>query len=115
MDAWRDRRHTMVELHLYVEGGGDSKVLRTACRRGFSEFLAKAGLKGHMLRIVACGGRRQTYDDFRTAMKQGHYAVMLLVDSEDPVAVASPWMHLLQRRAIYGRRLTAPAMRIAIS
>ena len=49
----------MVELHLYVEGGGDSKVLRTACRRGFSEFLAKAGLQGHMPRIVACGGRSQ--------------------------------------------------------
>jgi len=89
----------VVELHLYVEGGGDSKLLRTACRRGFSEFLAKAGLKGHMPRIVACGGRKQAYDDFCTALRQGQHAAMLLVDSEDPVTVSSPWMHLLQRPA----------------
>lgn len=50
-----------------------------------------------MPRIVASGGRRQAYDDFCTALKNGHYAAMLLVDSEDPVPVASPWMHLLQR------------------
>ncbi len=87
----------MVELHLYVEGGGDSKLLRTACRRGFSEFLTKAGLKGHMPRIVACGGRKQAYDDFCIALRQGQRAAMLLVDSEDPVTVSSPWMHLLQR------------------
>jgi hypothetical protein len=59
----------MVELHLYVEGGGDSKLLRTACRRQFSEFLAKAGLKGHMPRIVVSGGRGQAYGDFRTALR----------------------------------------------
>jgi hypothetical protein len=87
----------MVELHIYVEGGGDSKLLKTACRRGFSEFLAKAGLKGHMPRIVACGGRRQAYDDFCTALLQGKHGAMLLVDSEGPVTVSSPWAHLLQR------------------
>ena len=55
----------MVELYLYVEGGGaEAKLLRTACRRGFSEFLAKAGLKGRMPRIVACGGRQQRLDTF---------------------------------------------------
>jgi hypothetical protein len=87
----------VVELHLYVEGGGDAKVLRTACRRGFSEFLARAGLKGHLPRIVACGGRRQAYDDFCTALRQNRHTAMLLVDSEDPVTVSSPWIHLLQR------------------
>jgi hypothetical protein len=89
----------MVELHLYVEGGGDSKLLRTAGRRGFSEFLAKAGLKGHMPRIVACGGRRQAYDDFCTALRQSRHVAMLLVDSEDAVTVPSSWTHLLQRPA----------------
>lgn len=89
----------MVELRLYVEGGGDSKVLRTACRRGVSEFLAKAGLQAHLPRIVASGGRRQAYDDFRTALRQGKHHAMLLVDSEDPVTVPSPWLHLLQRPA----------------
>jgi hypothetical protein len=87
----------MVEMRLYVEGGGDAKPLRTACRRGFSEFLAGAGLKGHMPRIVACGGRRQAYDDFCIAVQQGKHDAMLLVDSEDGVSAESPWQHLLQR------------------
>jgi hypothetical protein len=52
-----------------------------------------------MPRIVACGRRKQAYDDFCTALRQGQHAAMLLVDSEDPVTVSSPWMHLLQRPA----------------
>lgn len=87
----------MVELRLYVEGGGDSKLLRTACRQGFSEFLGKAGLKGHMPRIVACGGRKQAYDDFCTALSNGKKA-LLLVDSEDHVTTVSAWQHLLIRQ-----------------
>lgn len=86
----------MVEARLYVEGGGDSKVLHSACRRGFSEFLRKAGLQGSMPRIVACGGRRQAFDDFCTAVKQKKIAV-LLVDSEVLVTDVSPWRHLLSR------------------
>lgn len=89
----------MVKVHLYVEGGGDSKSLRTACRRGFSEFLAKAGLQGHMPRIVACGGRKQAYGDFCIALRRSQHVAMLLVDSEDAVTVSSPWAHLLQRPA----------------
>ncbi len=87
----------MVGMRLYVEGGGDAKLLRTACREGFSTFLNRAGLTGHMPRIVACGGRRQAYEDFCTALNQGTHAAMLLVDSENPIADVSPWMHLLKR------------------
>lgn len=97
----------MVGLKLYVEGGGDSKTLRTACRRGFAEFLRKAGFVGRMPRIVACGGRRHAYDDFCTAIRNGESA-MLLVDSETPVAVnhnpdeegkgGQPWAHLEARQ-----------------
>jgi Domain of unknown function (DUF4276) len=87
----------MVGMRLYVEGGGDSKLLRTACREGFSTFPNRAGLAGHMPRIVACGGRRQAYEDFCTALKQGSHAAMLLVDSENPVTGQSPWEHLLKR------------------
>src|SRR5580658_3722390 len=87
----------MVGMRLYVEGGGDTKLLRTACREGFSIFLGRAGLRGHMPRIVACGGRRQADDDYCTALKQGAHAAMLLVDSEDPVATNAPWVHLSQR------------------
>ncbi|MDR0720595.1 MAG: hypothetical protein LBF78_13230, partial [Treponema sp.] len=55
-------------VKIYVEGGGDTHTLRTACRRGFSGFLEKAGLKGYMPRIVACGSRNNAYADFCTAM-----------------------------------------------
>jgi hypothetical protein len=50
-----------------------------------------------MPRVVACGGRKQAYDDFCIALTEAKHAAMLLVDSEGPVSVASPWAHLLQR------------------
>ncbi len=50
-----------------------------------------------MPRIVVCGGRQQAYDDFCTALSNGEKA-LLLVDSEDPVTVVSPWQHLLIRQ-----------------
>ena len=98
-------------VKLYVEGGGDSAALKTACREGFARFLEKAGLSGHMPRIVACGGRQDAFDSFCTALKNGEPA-LLLVDSEAPVAFAAqlgdatvkdvrsqwlPWLHLLHR------------------
>ncbi|MFJ5505937.1 DUF4276 family protein [Pectobacterium carotovorum] len=98
-------------MKLYVEGGGDTAALKTACRQGFSLFLEKAGLKGNMPRIVACGSRSDAYDSFCTAIRNGETA-MLLVDSEEQVIAAIqpgdktqqrdrshwlPWQHLLQR------------------
>lgn len=86
-------------MHLYVEGGGDSKALHTRCREGFRRFLESAGLTGHMPRIVACGSRDNAFGDFKTALAQGRPA-MLLVDSEAPVAAAheyKPWAHLAAR------------------
>lgn len=95
-------------MKLYVEGGGDTSLLKTACRKGFSEFLKKAGLAGRMPRIVSCGGRRHAYDDFRIALGNGESA-MLLVDSEEPVAAQlsdQPWQYLLNRS---GDRWPKPA------
>ncbi|TWI68622.1 uncharacterized protein DUF4276 [Desulfobotulus alkaliphilus] len=92
----------MVGMKLYVEGGGDTNLLRTACRKGFSDFLKKAGLAGSMPRIVACGSRRDALDAFTTAIHRGEEA-MLLVDSEGPVSSQhqkghpenwEPWAHL---------------------
>jgi hypothetical protein len=88
----------MVELYLYVEGGGDAASLKAKCREGFSEFLRKAGLEGRMPRIVACGSRKQAYDRFRTAIREREHSAMILVDSEDPVSGKSPWAHLRQRQ-----------------
>ena len=67
----------MVEL--YVEGGGDSAALRTACRQGFTQFITNAGI-GQRPRVVACGSRRDAYDSYCTAVANGEDAV-LLVDS----------------------------------
>jgi hypothetical protein len=96
----------MVGMRLYVEGGGDSKSLRTACRKGFSEFLRKAGLAGHLPRIVACGSRRNAYDSFCTALENGERA-LLLVDSEGAVnsdPPHQPWQHLGRRTGDQWRR-----------
>ncbi|SDT35228.1 protein of unknown function [Pseudomonas asplenii] len=99
-------------MKLYVEGGGSAASLRTACREGFSKLLDKAGFKGRMPRIVACGSRNDAYDSFCTAIRNGEKA-MLLIDSEAPVIAAAqpgdareiadranwlPWQHLLQRQ-----------------
>jgi hypothetical protein len=93
-------------VKLYVEGGGYGKALQIECRRGFREFLEKAGLKGKMPAIAACGGRRFAYEDYCTAIANGK-AAMLLVDSEAPIAAAHqtgkpdewlPWQHLKARQ-----------------
>lgn len=92
-------------VKLYVEGGGDSASLKTACREGFTTFITSAGLKKRP-RVVACGSRQDAFDSFCTAIAAGEDA-MLLVDSEAPVAATSqqgddaskwlPWPHLKQR------------------
>ena len=97
MDSRGNWGNALVINNLYVEGGGDSKVLRSACRRGFREFIQKAGLVGRMPRIVACGGRRNAYESFVTASRRAGRP-MLLVDSETLVdAPGDPWKHLRSR------------------
>jgi len=90
-----------VSIKLYVEGGGDAKALKTACRRGFRLFLEKAGLEGRMPGIVACGARQNAYDRFTTALDVADGSPMLLVDAEGPVSAdvdnADPWGHLHSR------------------
>lgn len=89
-----------MSTRLYVEGGGDRKPLRTECRKAFREFLRKAGIAERLPRIFASGGRQQAYDDFRHALRasRGDEFVVLLVDSEGPVATgAGPWRHLKDR------------------
>lgn len=92
-------------MKLYVEGGGESSSLKTACRAGFSEFIGKAGIV-RKPRIVACGSRQNAYDSFCTALASGETA-LLLVDSEAPVTAECqqgdslqwrPWEHLKKRQ-----------------
>jgi len=83
-------------VKVFIEGGGDSDTLHGELRRGFSKFFANAGCAGKMPRIVACGGREQTYDRFKTAINKGEQAI-LLVDSEAHVSSESPWEHFQMR------------------
>lgn len=91
-------------MKLFVEGGGDTAALRTECRGAFTSFMKRAGLP-MLPRVVACGSRREAYDDFCTAVDRGE-AAMLLVDSEECVDSSHqegeiskwrPWSHLKLR------------------
>ena len=86
-----------MKVKVYVEGGGDGKSLRTRCREGFSSFFAKANLAGRMPRIIACGSRTSAFSKFCTALgsRNAEEFIVLLVDSENPVADgSSSWLHL---------------------
>lgn len=91
-------------VKLYVEGGGNTAALKTACREGFTSFITRAGIDRRP-RVVACGSRKDAYDSYCTAIANGEDAV-LLVDSEAPVDGRhqdgepqdwTPWQHLKQR------------------
>lgn len=84
-------------MTVYVEGGGNRREQQSNLRRAFTRFIKNAGLEARMPKVVACGGRDQTYKDFRNSHKTGTTTALLLVDSEGPVAVQSPWQHLKNR------------------
>lgn len=89
-----------MNVKLYVEGGGEAAIQDEQCRAGFRMFLEAAGVAGKMPRIVACGGRNAAFDAFETAMRSqtANDLPLLLVDSEDAVAVGSGvWHHLRLR------------------
>lgn len=87
-----------MRVSVYVEGGGDQDRTLTACRKAFHSLLDSSWPQGSKAKIVACGGRDQTFNDFRIALRQNaeEYPV-LLVDSEDGVTSADPWPHLRLR------------------
>ena len=89
-----------MKVKVYVEGGGDGKSLQARCRGGFRLFFEKANLAGRMPKVIACGGRESAFDRFCTALRsrKAEEFIVLLVDSEDPVAGGSgPWLHLRTR------------------
>ena len=82
------------EIRIYVEGGGDSRNTRSSFREGMSKFLAdikrKANNRRVKFRIIVCGGRASTFNDFRKALKTHKTSLnILLVDSESPVNLPS--------------------------
>jgi hypothetical protein len=92
-----------VSIKIHVEGGGGQDRINTLCRKGFSEYFAKIVPANRKPRIVPSGSRRSAYDDFCTSIKTERHKyelILLLVDSEDPVANnCTAWQHLKQRAA----------------
>ena len=89
-----------MSIKVYVEGGGDSDLLKRQCRGGFKEFFEKAGLKGRLPKVIPCGSREKTYDRFCTAINDAEAGsfIVLLVDSEAAVPSGdNPWEHLRKR------------------
>ena len=88
---------------IFVEGGSRG-VNNRKFRHAFSAFLKNAGMKEGTYTVVPCGGRDDTYGDYRTAVAEGK-AAWLVVDSEsavdescktkpDDVESWRPWHHL---------------------
>ena len=86
----------MVSVRIYIEGGGEGK-LKSKCRKAFSVFIEKAGLKGNMPKVMPCGPRKSAYAKFRAAHVKSEGKVLLLVDAEAPVTTAKSWQHLKSR------------------
>ena len=93
-------------VKLYVEGGGDSNILKTACRAGFSNFLTFG--QGFNTRSLPAAGdqiesvtKEQIYQalssatrNCKTKAKYGkgeHSFKLLALISPDRVTAASPW------------------------
>ncbi len=94
-----------MNVKIYLEGGSRGD-LNTDCKQGFKQLLEKAGFgRPQSPTLVACGGRKQAFDKFKTALATNKNAyLILLVDSEDPVANAdessdsdAAWKHLKKR------------------
>lgn len=84
----------MTSVRIYVEGGGDASHGRRLVRQAFSQFLRE--FQGNMPRIIACGSREETYQNFLRAVKTyPDTFVILLVDAECAV-VSSSTQHLMQ-------------------
>ena len=91
-----------MSAYLYVEGGGtgaDSKYSRIRCQEGFHKLLERMGFARRKPRLVACGGRDATFDDFVFAHTSGKgQFVALWIDSEDALSdLERTWAHLKAR------------------
>ena len=87
-----------MSAYVYVEGGGTASLDRR-CRAEFAKLLKKCELE-RMPRLVACGSRANAYKRFQAHHRTKSAAdyIVLLVDSEEPVAdTEKPWQHLGER------------------
>lgn len=79
---------------VYVEGGAKGELARTAAR-AFGVLFEQLNLPLSP-KVIACGGRRATYDRFAEHVSARSGEVVLLVDSEE-VRQLGHWAHVAQR------------------
>lgn len=89
----------MVEVRLYVEGGGDTRAQGAPLREALRRWIERSGLPiPRRLQIITCGSRREAYERFCGALADHPRArCLLLVDSEGPVGGSSRWQHVRER------------------
>lgn len=85
-----------MSVRVYVEGGGNNKDTLKRCNEGFARYCQKLVPANRNPKIVACGGRQQASDRFKTAVKssQAGDICALLVDAETPVTSTTEIEHL---------------------
>lgn len=88
-----------MSVRIYVEGGGDNKDTLKRCKEGFGSYCQKLSPADRRPSIVACGGRQQAFDRFKTAIQNSRDGEIcaLLVDAEGPVTAHTPVEHLQLR------------------
>jgi len=90
-----------LNVHIYIEGGGEGPFNPRACREGFAKFFSKMHPDKVRPGITACGSRTDALDAFKTALSDtetdNHVVSILLVDAEGPVTNNDVWKHLEQR------------------
>jgi hypothetical protein len=89
-----------VSAYIYLEGGGTTSDLHVRARAGFRRLLEACGFGGRMPRLVACGGRGATYEQFCIAFlnKKKNDFIIMLIDSEDPMEdIEKTWEHIQKR------------------
>jgi hypothetical protein len=100
MGERRDRGESLVRVRIYVEGGGDhNEDTIKRCKEGFARYCEKLAPPNRRPSIVACGGRQQAFDRFKTAVQDSRAdeICVLLVDAEGRVSSNSPVEHLRVR------------------
>lgn len=90
-----------MKVKIYIEGGGNGADLDQRFREAWTTFFGRAGLADRMPRPVRGKGRTQTFDLYKTAVRNRRpdELPLLLVDSEEvPAPGYSAWQHLKSRQ-----------------
>ena len=94
----------MVDAIIFLEGassGPDSGESQKRCREAFHRLLENSGFKDRKPRLVACGSRKNAFEDFKNAhaRNRGGIFIAMWIDSEDPLQdLEAAWSHLKPRR-----------------